>query len=578
MSTCSRQQGCSKIKNGFLYGIDFFLVFLVCLLGGCYGYSGYDVIDTSSRADYQAPQENQPAAYPPSDNSPYQVTTHETSPYYRQDISSQGMQRNPYQPLSPVPRAGKPVPAGMNEYVVYDPQHPNADEYGNVHLTVRQSERRAGGYMPEDNTRSAMNSSPTWNYQNSTGRDQTLTGAGGYNPYQAAPARDSYQDRLSAAQRPAVTGVSVTEINAPGTDMPSVPKTFASLNSPMTTSPEVSGSLTGTAGAGSFNSPVPARQTANSSQWSTESTPVSLSQTMSNDMTSAGSMTDYSTPAGSYTGGMENFSADTTRDYPALKMSDSSMVVTGNDLTQPALAPHQLERTFGQSINIYKMINDLEGYVSSHPDELKAQLALRLLYSSYGKDERALTHMPSLSGDQSRALTLARAMLLTAQATDPDDPYSAETANQALEALNQLSEQVAEKADLIIPCLKICNKVNGFGQYEEISPEQLQAGQPLNILVYCELQNYKNKMNEEGKYYADLHAEITLFDAGYKVLAQLKEDVTDTPSFNQRHDFFLRGPLSVPQLGAGKYEIVVVIEDKTAGKRARPQRYQFEVK
>ena len=168
--------------------------------------------------------------------------------------------------------------------------------------------------------------------------------------------------------------------------------------------------------------------------------------------------------------------------------------------------------------------------------------------------------------------------MLTIQADEAPLANRSESANQALVALKQLTEKIGEKADLNISCLEICNQVTGFGQYSPAQKEQLQSGKPQRILVYCEVENFSAQLNAEGKYYTQLHADITLYGGpNYRQLAQLSADVEDTPSFNRRHDFFLRGPLELPQLTPGQYEIVVTIEDKIAHKIAKQKRYHFEV-
>jgi len=222
----------------------------------------------------------------------------------------------------------------------------------------------------------------------------------------------------------------------------------------------------------------------------------------------------------------------------------------------------------------------LERYVASHPDDTKAQLTLRLLYSVYGNDDKALQYLPSTpTENQSQSLALAQALLLTTQTGLATDHNEAQAANQALKALESLTKKLSAQADPVISCVKICNEnVTGFGKYEVISGEELQTGLPRTIKVYCELENIKAKLNEEGKYYTDLYAEFTLYDSQLRPKAELKSDVPDTPIYNQRRDFCLWGPLTLPNLPPDKYKITVRVEDKLAGRVAETKHYEFEVK
>jgi hypothetical protein len=262
-----------------------------------------------------------------------------------------------------------------------------------------------------------------------------------------------------------------------------------------------------------------------------------------------------------------------------------------NPLIQPNIepvgpTPQTVTQTTADFTGTVDKIGDsiihLERYVASHPDDTKAQLTLRLLYSVYGNDDKALQYLPSTpTENQSQSLALAQALLLTTttQTGLATDHNEAQAANQALKALESLTKKLSAQADPVISCVKICNEnVTGFGKYEVLPGEELQTGLPRTIKVYCELENIKAKLNEEGKYYTDLYAEFTLYDSQLRPKAELKSDVPDTPIYNQRRDFCLWGPLTLPNLPPDKYKITVRVEDKLAGRIAETKSYEFEVK
>jgi len=130
---------------------------------------------------------------------------------------------------------------------------------------------------------------------------------------------------------------------------------------------------------------------------------------------------------------------------------------------------------------------------------------------------------------------------------------------------------------LKVSTVKICTKVDGFGRYEELATGDLSSGKNRWVEVYCELENYTNKQNSEGMYTSSIHAEITLYDESYRPLVQLDEDVPDKPTFSPRRDFFLVGTMQIPQLSAGRYSIVVKVEDKIAKKVSRQKEIVFQV-
>ncbi len=265
---------------------------------------------------------------------------------------------------------------------------------------------------------------------------------------------------------------------------------------------------------------------------------------------------------------------------PALNIRKSSQTPPSADLVQPAVA--QRPQNQNQSYRIDDTIQELEKHIARNPDDLQAQVALRCLYLAYGQEDKALQLLPELPADQqAQSLALTQALHLSAQtlAEKDQDPVRA---NQALEAVNNLSSQLADKADLRISRLEICkpDTVKGFGRFETFPRAELETGRSRTVQVYCELQNFKSEVNADGKYLSKLHCKMVLYDISrnYKILKQEEDDIQDVPSNSPRQDFFLRGSLNIPALEPGNYQVAVTIEDKIAQKIARPAKYDFEVK
>ncbi len=265
---------------------------------------------------------------------------------------------------------------------------------------------------------------------------------------------------------------------------------------------------------------------------------------------------------------------------PALNIRDSSLSLQSMNLTQPALA--QRPQNQNNSYRIDDTILELEKHIAQNPDDIHAQIALRCLYLAYGQEEKALQLLPELPADQqAKSLALTQAVHLSAK-TLADKGSDTVSANQALEAVNNLSSQLADKADLVITRLEICkpDTVKGFGRFEVFPLTELETGHPRTVQVYCELRNFKSEVNAEGKFLSKLHCKIVLYDVtqNYKILKQEEDDIQDVPSNSSRQDFFLRGSLDIPQLEPGKYQLVVTMEDQIARKIARPAKIDFEVK
>ena len=229
---------------------------------------------------------------------------------------------------------------------------------------------------------------------------------------------------------------------------------------------------------------------------------------------------------------------------PAVSMQPA----VSSEPMQPAVSMQPVEGNFAVS-GIEGAISSLESFVREHPDDIEAKLALYYLCLS--------------RGDKGKVL----------------EGVKADNANRMLEALNNVHGQVAAQADLQIVEAKICAKVEGFGRYQEIGEEELRAGKGRQAVIYCELENFACKRDAEGKYLSETWVEISLMrEKDYQVLAQRSADVPDTPCYSQRRDFFLGVPLQLPELEPGQYRITVKMEDKIAGKLARPKHIYFEVK
>ncbi|MBN1435986.1 MAG: hypothetical protein JW936_02830 [Sedimentisphaerales bacterium] len=274
----------------------------------------------------------------------------------------------------------------------------------------------------------------------------------------------------------------------------------------------------------------------------------------------------YHQPSQSTANSQPDFSAHLTNvSVPAQPNQTPTIIVQ-----QPAAQPDPAD-------SVEQTITTLERLIADDPENYTAQLALQLLHATYSQEENTNTEIPNLTPEQqARAQQVADAMMLAVRAAGQQGQSNPELANQALQALQQLTSQVAQNADLNIAKVELCSRVDGFGRYEVIPQTTLASGQPQRVLVYCELQNFQSQIDAQGRYLTRLRATITFYNSNFDVLAQRADDVTDIPSFNQRHDFFLRGALDLPALAPGQYQVVVRIEDLTAQKIA-DARVEFEV-
>jgi len=242
------------------------------------------------------------------------------------------------------------------------------------------------------------------------------------------------------------------------------------------------------------------------------------------------------------------FSSNSTAAAPSLSVPNPSRPQA--EVLQPAVSVHPAGYSPDQ-IGIVNAIAELEKYQGTNNYDLHTSLALYLMYLNLQQPEKANLFLSDKNEEQ---------------------------ANRMLELLDYARDKVAPRADFVISCMKICDKVSSFGNYQEIKPAKLQSGKSQKVYVYCELENFESKLNAQGQYISDIDIKITLFDSHLNTKCQKAVPVDDTPSYSRRRDFFLIGDLTIPMLSPGKYWLRVEVEDKIAGKRAKQKEIVFEVK
>jgi hypothetical protein len=132
-----------------------------------------------------------------------------------------------------------------------------------------------------------------------------------------------------------------------------------------------------------------------------------------------------------------------------------------------------------------------------------------------------------------------------------------------------LADRVRAQADLVIPTLALCTKVDGFGIYEPIEPARFTAMKPHEIIVYCEVENFASQQNEKKMWETKLSQEVVLYtETGLPVWQDKTESIPDFAR-NRRHDFFVVKKTRFPaNITLGRYLLKVTIVDQQASRVA----------
>ena len=141
--------------------------------------------------------------------------------------------------------------------------------------------------------------------------------------------------------------------------------------------------------------------------------------------------------------------------------------------------------------------------------------------------------------------------------------------SRKIRPLTDLADRLKQQAELSIPTLVLCTRVDGFGRYDPIEPARLLAQKPQQAIIYCELENFSSHQNDNRLWQTDVTQEAVLYtDDGMQVWADKTQTVQDQ-SRNRRHDFFLRTLVNFPStLTVGRYMLKVTIVDRQANRVA----------
>ncbi len=272
--------------------------------------------------------------------------------------------------------------------------------------------------------------------------------------------------------------------------------------------------------------------------------------------------------------GMEKPAADAMTQPSSVRSAEAIPAPMPEWAAEPTPAPQPRDP-------LMAAMERLEQMVQQHPEDRVSQLTLRLFYLNHGMEEKALSLLPDLpSAPQSETIAMARAIAMTQKAQDSQNQNNPLYANQALEALEHWETEVARKADFQVAHFELCRtgSVKGFGQYEPLDAQVLTSGQAQTVQIYCELKNFSSQKQADGNFLSKVAVEISLVDRSYREIMSLPRGEIPDTSRNQRHDFFFSGPVSLPSLPPGEYELVVKVEDVLANKTSLPARYKFTVK
>jgi hypothetical protein len=185
--------------------------------------------------------------------------------------------------------------------------------------------------------------------------------------------------------------------------------------------------------------------------------------------------------------------------------------------------------------------------------------ALALVDPSFKPDEKELAALPPTQ----RELVKQFLDLFATLAQQVQDGKSVDRA-----ALVERMNAIVGEQPLSIRTIKLCDRVRGFGVYEELPGDTFLAGREQPMVVYVELDHFKSVKTGES-HQVKLTQELVLYNEsdGLAVWRQPEEQIVDE-SRNKRRDFYVVQPTRLPaRLGVGKYVLKIRVRDVLGGTR-----------
>jgi len=324
--------------------------------------------------------------------------------------------------------------------------------------------------------------------------------------------------------------------------------------------------------AGDANSPLPESRTAQSGDPSKgpviSRTPPTVTpvDAMSNQTRAQGSAANTSV---SPTTSEPKQSAPTAPVVLSVRVGDRSGP-TGT--TSPPYAPsgpstmtaNQALRTESprQDDALNRTVHRIESAAEAQPSNVRSQWQLSLLKLASGEtpsvgasaDGGAATDSALL--DSAVRATAATGTLLT-------DPMA--THDEALDAVDELRDALRNEAELRIPVVALCSRVDAFGVYEELPDGAMSPNRVNRAIVYGEVRNFASESKDRG-YRTLLSSRLELFTADGRSVWRDQQDRIEDFCRRRREDFFIAQMVTLPVLSPGEYVLKMTITDLLASK------------
>lgn len=141
--------------------------------------------------------------------------------------------------------------------------------------------------------------------------------------------------------------------------------------------------------------------------------------------------------------------------------------------------------------------------------------------------------------------------------------------SKKVKPLLDMADRVRSQADLVVPTVALCTRVDAFGVYEPFDPPRFIAMREHAIIIYCEVENFASHLNDKRLWETRLSQEVVLYtETGLPVWQDRTDKIVDFAR-RRRHDFFLVKKARFPaNITIGRYLLKVTVVDQQANRVA----------
>jgi len=237
---------------------------------------------------------------------------------------------------------------------------------------------------------------------------------------------------------------------------------------------------------------------------------------------------------------------------------------SGMRIAPDVAAPPPTASTFGSNDPLEQK---LAQRARDYPHDVGAQLDYQLLQFLHDEPVPQLDALTPLPGEDRELISATLDGLSNFRnvlRADNNTPFS-----RKARPLLELADRLRSQADLNIPTLALCTKVDGFGIYEPIEPTRFEAGKDHMVVLYCEVENFHSQQDDKRMWVTKLQQQSVLYtESGMQVWEDKTRSVLDL-SRNRRHDFFIVKLVKLPAaLSIGRYSLKVTVVDQQANRVA----------